>query len=90
MNENKTSAPETLLLPINKFSPLVSEGPVPENVVVQKKSPSMTENSNQQHRFGPRDLTALQKSLEKEIDGYELLLTEEIEKRKKYRVQCYF
>ena len=45
-----------------------------------------TEKKNQNQRFGPRDLMALLKSLEKEIDTYEVLLAEEIEKRKKYRV----
>ena len=45
-----------------------------------------TEKPNQNQRFGPRDLMALLKSLEKEIDAYEVLLAEEIEKRKKYRV----
>lgn len=44
------------------------------------------EKRNQKQRFGPRDLMALLKSLEKEIDTYEVLLAEEIEKRKKYRV----
>ena len=41
---------------------------------------------HQQQRFEPRDLMALQKSLEKEIDTHEVLLAEEIEKRKKFRV----
>lgn len=40
----------------------------------------------QQQRFGPRDLQALLKSLEKEIEAYEILLAEETEKRKNYRV----
>ncbi|EFX76605.1 hypothetical protein DAPPUDRAFT_54920 [Daphnia pulex] len=44
------------------------------------------EKRNQKQRFGSRDLMALLKSLEKEIDTYEVLLAEEIEKRKKYRV----
>jgi len=43
----------------------------------------------QQQRFGPRDLTALLKSLEKEIESYEVLLAEEMEKRKNYRVIPY-
>ena len=41
---------------------------------------------NQQQRFGPWDLTALLKNMEKEITAYETLLTEEVEKRKKYKV----
>ena len=45
-----------------------------------------TDPVNQQQRFGPRDLQALLKSLEKEIDSYEILLAEETEKRKNYRV----
>lgn len=44
------------------------------------------EKRNQKQRFGSRDLMALLKSLEKEIDTSEVLLAEEIEKRKKYRV----
>ena len=44
----------------------------------------------QQQRFGPRDLTALLKSLEKEIESYEVLLAEEMEKRKNYRVITFF
>lgn len=45
--------------------------------------------TTKQQRFGPRDLTALLHSLEKEIETYEVLLAEEVEKRKKYRV-CFF
>ena len=39
-----------------------------------------------QQRFGPRDLKALLKNLDKEIDATDLLLQDEIEKRKKYQV----
>lgn len=45
---------------------------------------------NQQQRFGPGDLTALLKSLEKEIESYEILLAEEMEKRKNYRVSPFY
>jgi len=38
-------------------------------------------------RFGALDLTALLKSLEKEIDVTKGLLLDEVEKRKKYRVR---
>ena len=43
-----------------------------------------------QQRFGPRDLMALLRNLEKEIETYETLLNEENGKRENYRVNSYF
>jgi len=42
--------------------------------------------SQVQQRFEPRDLKALLKNLDKEIDSTDTLLQDEVEKRKKYQV----
>ena len=55
---------------------------------IPPRDDSQTPSQLQQQRFGTRDLIALLKSLEKEIDTTEGLLLEEVEKRKKYRVSA--
>lgn len=81
-----TTATETLLLPTTEPDQSVTDSVTQESVTTEQESTTVAEGINQQQRFGPRDLTALLKSLEKEIEAYEVLLAEEIEKRKKYRV----
>lgn len=75
-SDNKTPT-DSLLLPNPETNQLATDSVTQESV---------TSGQPTNQRFGPRDLTALLKSLEKEIDAYEVLLAEEIEKRKKYRV----
>lgn len=80
------SKTENHLLKANDDSQPLADFISPRSGMVEMETNVIGERRNQQQRFGPCDLMALLKSLEKEIDTYEVLLAEEIEKRKKYRV----
>jgi hypothetical protein len=62
--------------------------PEPQEPIPPRDDSQTPSQLQQQQRFGTRDLIALLKSLEKEIDTTEGLLLEEVEKRKKYRVSA--
>lgn len=81
------SKTENHLLKANDDSQPLADFISPRSGMVEMETNVIGERRNQQQRFGPCDLMALLKSLEKEIDTYEVLLAEEIEKRKKYRVR---
>ncbi len=86
LDTDKSVASESLLLPATEPGHFVRETANRGTAIMDQESNAGIEGTLQQ-RFGPRDLMALQKSLEKEIDAYEVLLAEEIEKRKKFRVR---
>lgn len=61
-----------------------------QNKVAVEGDSKLSDNQTSQQRFGPRDLMALLRNLEKEIETYEALLNEENGKRENYRVNKLF